>query len=93
MLADLRRDMPVTQIALAGLDRPAIAELLGPAVSDPELVARLHEHTAGNPFFIEEVVRTLGELGSAVDEDPGLAAGNVPRLPWAGTSAWSCWRR
>ena len=81
MLADLRRDMPVTQIALAGLDRPAIAELLGPAVSDPELVARLHEHTAGNPFFIEEVVRTLGELGSAVDEDPGLAAGNVPRLP------------
>jgi DNA-binding SARP family transcriptional activator len=81
MLADLRRDMPVTQITLTGLDRTAIAELLGPAVSDPQLVARLHEHTAGNPFFIEEVVRTLDELGSAVDEDPGLAAGNVPRLP------------
>ncbi|MFZ0388616.1 MAG: AAA family ATPase, partial [Solirubrobacteraceae bacterium] len=81
MLADLRREMPVTQIALAGLDQPAIAELLGPAISDPELVARLHEHTAGNPFFIEEVVRTLGELGSAVDADPGRAAGHVPRLP------------
>jgi DNA-binding SARP family transcriptional activator len=81
MLADLRREMPVTQIALAGLDQPAIAELLGSAISDPELVARLHEHTAGNPFFIEEVVRTLGELGSAVDEDPGQAAGNVLLLP------------
>ncbi len=81
MLADLRRDMPVTQVALAGLDQTAIAELLGPAVSDPKLVARLHERTAGNPFFIEEVVRTLDELGSAVDENPGLAAGNVPLLP------------
>jgi DNA-binding SARP family transcriptional activator len=81
MLAGLRRDMPFTQIALAGLDQPAIAELLGPASSDRELVARLHEHTAGNPFFIEEVVRTLGELGSAVDQDPRQAAGNVPLLP------------
>ena len=81
MLADLRRDMPVTQVALAGLDQTAIAELLGPAVSDPKLVARLYERTAGNPFFIEEVVRTLDELGSAVDDDPGLAAGNVPLLP------------
>ena len=70
MLADLRREMPVTRVALAGLDQAAIAELLGPAVSDPKLVARLHERTAGNPFFIEEVVRTLDELGSAVDEDP-----------------------
>jgi DNA-binding SARP family transcriptional activator len=81
MLADRGREVPVTQMALAGLDQPAIAELLGPTVADPELVARLHEHTAGNPFFIEEVVRTLDELGSAVDEDPGLAAGNVPLLP------------
>jgi DNA-binding SARP family transcriptional activator len=81
MLADLRRDMPVTQVALAGLDQAAISELLGPAVSDPKLVARLHERTAGNPFFIEEVVRTLDELGSAVDEDSSLAAGNVPLLP------------
>ncbi len=81
MLTDLRRDMPITQVVLKGLDQAAIAELLGPNVSDPELVARLHEHTAGNPFFIEEVVRTLDELGSAVDEDPGLAAGNVPLLP------------
>jgi DNA-binding SARP family transcriptional activator len=86
MLADLRRDMPVTQVALAGLDQTGIAQLLGPAVSDPELVARLHELTAGNPFFIEEVVHTLDELGSAVDEDPGLAAGNVPLLP-AGVQA------
>ena len=81
MLADLRRDMPVTQVALTGLDQTAIAELLGPTVSDPKLVARLYERTAGNPFFIEEVVRTLDELGSAVDDDPGLAAGNVPLLP------------
>jgi DNA-binding SARP family transcriptional activator len=81
MLADRGRQLPITQIALAGLDQTAIAELLGPSVSDPQLVARLHEHTAGNPFFIEEVVRTLDELGSAVDADPSLAAGNVPLLP------------
>jgi DNA-binding CsgD family transcriptional regulator len=42
----------VTRIALAGLSRSAVAELAGPAVD----AAALHERTAGNPFFVTEVL-------------------------------------
>jgi hypothetical protein len=81
MLGDLRRDMPIVQLPLAGLDPPAIAEMLGPEGAAPELITRLHDHTSGNPFFIEEVVRALGERGAAIDRDPAWAAGHVTLLP------------
>ena len=81
MLTGVRRDMPLTLLPLHGLDEAAIAEMLGPDSADPELVARLCDHTSGNPFFIEEVVRALGERGSAIGDDPSSAAGNVTLLP------------
>jgi DNA-binding CsgD family transcriptional regulator/tetratricopeptide (TPR) repeat protein len=44
---------PVTRIALAGLSRSAVAQMAGPAGAD---ATELHERTAGNPFFVTEVL-------------------------------------
>ena len=43
---------PVARIALPGLSRSAVADLAGPGVD----AAALHERTAGNPFFVTEVL-------------------------------------
>ena len=48
--------------------RPRRRELVG----DAELARRLHGRTAGNPFFIEEMLRSLAE---APDEPPGVPEG------------------
>ncbi|MGH7855913.1 MAG: ATP-binding protein, partial [Candidatus Binatia bacterium] len=56
------------QLALAPLSEEASRELLrgllGPDRSLGDLQELLHERTAGNPFFIEEVVRALVVSGS-----------------------------
>jgi TolB-like protein/tetratricopeptide (TPR) repeat protein len=55
------------QIPLSPLDQSSVAELLSELVGrDPSLgplEATIYAQTAGNPFFIEEVVRTLAETG------------------------------
>ena len=60
------------QIALAPLGPEAIEELLGDLLgSDPSLDGLpdvVRERTAGNPFFIEEVVQSLVEAGSLEGE-------------------------
>jgi DNA-binding CsgD family transcriptional regulator/tetratricopeptide (TPR) repeat protein len=43
----------VTRIALSGLSRSAVAKIVGPAGVD---ATELHERTAGNPFFVTEVL-------------------------------------
>ena len=68
MLSDLSRDHVVERIGLEGLEEDDAAELIG----DPELARRLHGRTAGNPFFIEEMLRSLAE---APDESPGVPEG------------------
>ncbi len=68
MLADLSREHVVERVSLAGLEEEEAAELVG----DPELARRLHGRTAGNPFFIEEMLRSLEE---APDEPPGVPEG------------------
>ena len=74
LIADLSREHVVERIALGGLDEAEAAELVG----DPELARSLHGRTAGNPFFIEEMLRSL-------EEAPAGAAGRAggrqgPRL-------------
>ncbi|HEY2387710.1 MAG TPA: adenylate/guanylate cyclase domain-containing protein [Candidatus Binatia bacterium] len=58
------------RLAIAPLGPEALAELsrdlLGGDPSVAPLVAQLPARTGGNPFFIEEVVRTLVEAGSLV---------------------------
>jgi class 3 adenylate cyclase/tetratricopeptide (TPR) repeat protein len=60
------------QIALAPLGAEAIEELLADLLgSDPSLdglAELIRERTAGNPFFIEELVQALIEAGSLVGE-------------------------
>ena len=55
------------KVALAPLSPDAIrellAELIGTGPGTEGLAARVHAHTAGNPFFAEEVVQTLIESG------------------------------
>jgi class 3 adenylate cyclase/tetratricopeptide (TPR) repeat protein len=65
--SDWTREGSCERVALAPLDPQAAAallrELLGsdPALSD--LAARIAERTGGNPFFIEEMVRSLADAG------------------------------
>ena len=65
LLARLRRQPSMEQIALAGLDAEETEALVlareGVGISD-ETIRRLHADTDGNPFFIEELLRG-GELG------------------------------
>lgn len=66
-IADLRRERAVSTLALVGLDDEETAELIarGGVTELVDLAAALRARTAGNPFFIEEVVAHLGELGDA----------------------------
>ena len=64
LLADLRREPFVTRVALGGLSEVECGELLtglaGHEIAPP-LVTALHRETAGNPFFLEELLRHLIE--------------------------------
>ena len=73
---DLRREGVLERLAVAGLDRPEVAQLVRALTGEaPEpFVAGLHGETEGNPFFIEEVVRHLRETGAGLD----LARAGVP---------------
>jgi len=71
-LADLRRDGHAERIRLGGLDRGAIVDLvagwMGPE-APPGLPGALHDETEGNPFFVEEVLRHLLEVGALERRD------------------------
>ncbi|MFQ5830168.1 MAG: adenylate/guanylate cyclase domain-containing protein [Candidatus Methylomirabilia bacterium] len=65
---------------------PTHAQALAKQIADslsPDLIALIVDRTAGNPLFIEEVTRTLGETGSAsippTVED--LLTARIDRLP------------
>jgi DNA-binding SARP family transcriptional activator/tetratricopeptide (TPR) repeat protein len=65
-LADLKRERLISEIRVGGLDERETAELVqvwsGEAPSQP-FAHSLHQETEGNPLFIEEIVRHLGEAG------------------------------
>ncbi|MEE8166710.1 MAG: adenylate/guanylate cyclase domain-containing protein, partial [Myxococcota bacterium] len=70
--ADWMRHSFYQQVPLVPLGADAIRELLVDLLGDDPSLAglpeRIHEHTAGNPFFIEEVAQTLVENGSLEGE-------------------------
>ena len=93
-LSDLQREQPVERLVLAGLDEPAVAELvdgvLGPGAiaTTGDLVTRLRRETNGNPLFIGELLRHVQETGGLGTLDAGvpasvkeLIARRVSRLP------------
>jgi DNA-binding SARP family transcriptional activator/tetratricopeptide (TPR) repeat protein len=66
LLADLRRDRPAERVALEGLRERDVGSLIAAHAghtAPPSLVGTVHEHTDGNPFFVEEVLRHLIETG------------------------------
>jgi DNA-binding SARP family transcriptional activator len=78
LLSDIRRDLGVTHIVLRGLEDDDIAELWGQQERpSPEVVRQLHEQTSGNPFFIEEIARSVRETGSPL---PGRTLSDLPLL-------------
>jgi DNA-binding SARP family transcriptional activator len=63
---DLRRDLPVERIELAGLAEREVGVLvdaLAPGGDATGLAGRVHAETGGNPFFVREVLRHLAETG------------------------------
>ncbi|MEA2298676.1 MAG: hypothetical protein QOF77_1612 [Solirubrobacteraceae bacterium] len=63
LLADLRRDYRFDQIALTGFDARDTVRLVGadgPAAPKPAFVRKLLSHTGGNPFFIDQMLRSIG---------------------------------
>ena len=83
MLADLRRSVDVNRTKLEGLDEVEVAELVAAASGrelDPaghSLARALQAETAGNPFFVSEVLRHLDDSG-ALDWDDSTARSESP---------------
>jgi hypothetical protein len=70
VLGDLPGSDRVTRLTLAGLSPRAVAELAGPAGVD---AGELHRRTAGNPFFVTEVLAAGTELVPHAVRDAVLA--------------------
>lgn len=77
VLADMRRDVAVERLALAGLDRAGVQELVA-ATAGHDLDARalelsdaLHREANGNPYFVAEVLNHLAESGAVYEDADG----------------------
>jgi class 3 adenylate cyclase/tetratricopeptide (TPR) repeat protein len=74
VLADLRREAGVERLSLHGLDDAAVETLVAAVARhelDDALITLGHavrRETEGNPFFIGEVIRHLGESGALFQE-------------------------
>ena len=72
VIAGLRRERLYERILVRGLDAEGVrAMLAGRAMTagpeqpvNPALARALHEQTEGNPFFIEEIILHLVEIGA-----------------------------
>ncbi len=73
VLADLDREGLLGRVSLAGLGAAEVSGLMAGwagAPPPPELARAIFDGTAGNPFFVEELLRHLAEAGWAA---PGEA--------------------
>jgi len=61
------RVLPLAPLKIAAV-RQLLDDLIGPDPSLGDLRVLVHERTAGNPFFIEEVIRSLYASGVLVNE-------------------------
>jgi DNA-binding SARP family transcriptional activator len=79
VLGLLAREPEVSRLKLGGLAPSEIADLLARVIGtapDPAVAASVHRRTAGNPFFVAEVVRVL--TGNAGSPSTSLGADAVP---------------
>ena len=82
-LARLRRERMLTQVSIAGLEEPAVEELArasSPRIPTTELVRAVFAESEGNPYFVEEVMRDLGDEDEGESQPPAelLAKKGVP---------------
>jgi DNA-binding SARP family transcriptional activator len=72
MLAELRREGPLAQLQLAGLDNDAVAALVArrTGAADHESARRYRARSGGNPFFLDELLREAQEPGGDVEGPP-----------------------
>jgi class 3 adenylate cyclase/tetratricopeptide (TPR) repeat protein len=76
-LAALRRESGVERMALTGLDDAGVLALLesvaGHALDEASLTLAhaIGRETAGNPFFVGEILRYLSEVGTIYQRDDG----------------------
>jgi class 3 adenylate cyclase/tetratricopeptide (TPR) repeat protein len=71
-LADIERDRVIERIELTGLGEDETAELVTGLIGwqpPDEVVRGLRGETDGNPFFLEEVIRHLEQLGLSGDPE------------------------
>ena len=73
-LAELDRGRATVELSLNRLGRAEVARMIGAIFGAedpplPDLVTTLHELTDGNPFFIEEVLKSLAMSGQVVYRD------------------------
>ncbi len=90
LLADLHRDTSTEHLSIRGLDEHAIATLLQAAAGHPlderasRLVHALAAQTAGNPFYLREMLADLVETGvitpagQCLNQDATAAYLNTP---------------
>ncbi len=77
VLADLRREPGVTRLELVGLAEADIVDMIETLAGHPigadgsDLASRVHRDTAGNPFFVGELVRHLRETDAIVVDRVG----------------------
>ena len=77
LLADLRREPSVDRLDLVGFDDLEILDLMGAAAGHEmaddgvALAHALRRETAGNPFFLVEVLRHLAETGAFAQDADG----------------------
>ena len=82
-LASLRRDAAVMSFELAGLNDDEVVELAAAAAGHPldessaQLARAVCARTAGNPFFVVEIIRHLAEAGVVVQDDEGRWSADV----------------
>jgi hypothetical protein len=75
LLDDLERDRRLGRVALRGLPEAAVASFFPPeAAVGADAVQELHQRTAGNPFFLRELVRLLAERGELHGDGAALPA-------------------
>ncbi|MGH8990178.1 MAG: ATP-binding protein, partial [Acidimicrobiia bacterium] len=83
LLADLHREERVERFPLAGLDADGVRDFLAAAggqeldESDLKLARAVHTETAGNPFFVGEVLGHLRETGAILYQE-GRWVNGVP---------------
>ncbi|HEY0189478.1 MAG TPA: BTAD domain-containing putative transcriptional regulator, partial [Kofleriaceae bacterium] len=87
LLAELHREPAIVRLELEGLRDDEVAELVATAETPllPAAVRALARGTGGNPFFLTELLRTLGEAPEG--ELPAAALGDAApgeRLPLPG---------